>query len=132
MIINGFNEKTLAEKTGIALSCISLYTRGLQAPYLQALVKLADCFNCPIDYLLGRADSYSAKKFESCPPFAQRFNELLKSCNCATFASFKDTGISKSSFYEWKRGKSLPTLDNLIILAEYFNCSVDYLLGRES
>lgn len=41
-----------------------------------------------------------------------------------------ETGISTGNISDWKKGRSMPTAQKLDILAEYFNCSVDYLLGR--
>ena len=51
---------------------------------------------------------------------------------CAFYKIYNEGGISKSSYYEWKRGKSLPTVENLIKLANVLNCSVDFVLGREN
>lgn len=41
-----------------------------------------------------------------------------------------ETGISTGNLSDWKKGRSMPTSAKLTILADYFNCSVDYLLGR--
>ncbi len=41
-----------------------------------------------------------------------------------------DTGISTGNISDWKSGRSMPTATKLIILADYLNCSIDYLLGR--
>lgn len=132
MTLNELNEKSLAEKSGIPLSCISVYARGKQAPYVDTIIKLADYFNCSVDYLLGRTDELKRKPCSNCIPFVKRFNELLIKNNCTSYKSFEQTEIKKSSFYAWKCGESLPTLDNLVELADYFNCSVEYLLGREN
>lgn len=40
------------------------------------------------------------------------------------------TGISTGNISDWKKGKSRPTAEALVLIANYFNCSVDYLLGR--
>lgn len=37
-------------------------------------------------------------------------------------------GIGRNSLYSWK--KNIPKGSNLIMVADYFNVSVDYLLGR--
>jgi transcriptional regulator with XRE-family HTH domain len=29
------------------------------------------------------------------------------------------------AIYKWYRGESMPTIDNLILLSELFNCSID-------
>lgn len=40
----------------------------------------------------------------------------------------KELGISSASFTKWKNG-SIPTVDALIKLSEYFNVSIDYLVS---
>ena len=40
------------------------------------------------------------------------------------------TGISSGNISDWKSGWSRPTAEALVLIADYFNCSVDYLLGR--
>lgn len=40
------------------------------------------------------------------------------------------TGISTGNISDWKSGRSMPTASKLIILADYLDCSIDYLLGR--
>lgn len=43
----------------------------------------------------------------------------------------KDTGIPQSVFTEWKRKPSSRIQSiNLVLIADYLGCSVDYLLGR--
>lgn len=39
-----------------------------------------------------------------------------------------DTGISKSTFSEWKSGRSNPKADKLKILADYFGVPIEYFL----
>ena len=41
-----------------------------------------------------------------------------------------DTGISTGNISDWKRGRSMPTANKLVILADYLGCSIDYLVGR--
>ena len=41
-----------------------------------------------------------------------------------------DNDISQESISKYETGSSFPSKDILIKLANYFNCSVDYLLGR--
>lgn len=41
-----------------------------------------------------------------------------------------DTGISQSTLSKYESGEQLPTGENLIILADYYNTSVDFLLDR--
>lgn len=39
-----------------------------------------------------------------------------------------DTGINQSVISKYEKGELLPTAENLIILAKYYNTSTDYLL----
>lgn len=44
----------------------------------------------------------------------------------------KETGITKSTFSDWKNGRSKPKQDKLQKIADYFGVSVDYLMtGKE-
>lgn len=40
-----------------------------------------------------------------------------------------DLELSQELISQYELGKSLPTIENLVKLANYFNCSTDYLLG---
>ena len=40
----------------------------------------------------------------------------------------KDTGIPRSTFSEWKSGRSKPKVEKLKILADYFGVNVGYFL----
>lgn len=39
-----------------------------------------------------------------------------------------DTGISQSTLSKYETGELLPTTDNLMILANYYKTSLDYLM----
>ena len=39
-------------------------------------------------------------------------------------------GISVMAYYRYERGERQPTTDILIAIAEYFDVSLDYLVGR--
>lgn len=37
-----------------------------------------------------------------------------------------DTGITKSTFTDWKTGRSVPKFEKLLVLAKYFDVPVEY------
>lgn len=39
-------------------------------------------------------------------------------------------GLSKSVISKYERGERQPTLKQLIVIADFFDCSVDYLVGE--
>ena len=40
-------------------------------------------------------------------------------------------GVGAYTISKWERGKFVPDIESLIALANYFECSIDYLVGRE-
>ncbi len=62
--------------------------------------------------------------------FTEQFREILQRRNITGYRIAKDTGISQGLMAEYNRGEKLPTINNLIKIADYLDCSVDYLLGR--
>ena len=39
-----------------------------------------------------------------------------------------ETGISQSTLSKYERGDMLPTTENLLLLAKFYNTSIDYLM----
>lgn len=39
-----------------------------------------------------------------------------------------DTGISQSTLSKYESGDAVPTADNLLVLAKYYNTSIDFLM----
>lgn len=52
----GISIRQLADETGIPQTTINNYCRGLIDPTLENIVKIADYFAVPVDYLVGRID----------------------------------------------------------------------------
>lgn len=60
------------------------------------------------------------------------FERLLISHKTTVYKVSKATGISASTFTDWKQGRSTPKADKLAKIADYFSMSLDELLGTES
>jgi len=65
-----------------------------------------------------------------------RFEALLEREGTTVYKVAKATGISNSTFTDWKNGRSKPKADKLKLIADYFGVSLDALLdidgGRRS
>ncbi len=61
----------------------------------------------------------------------QRFSELLRQKNITVYRISKDTGISASTFTDWKNGRSVPKADKMMRIADYFGVGLDVLLGAD-
>ena len=62
--------------------------------------------------------------------FTKRFIEILNKKQVTAYKVAKETGISQGLVNEYKNGVKLPTIPNLIKIADYLGCSIDYLLER--
>lgn len=75
---------------------------------------------------IGQVPFLSSGKGSS---FSERLKELIGNKSGRAFA--KDAGISYSTLHNYLTNTSLPTLDNLIALANYANVSVQWLATGE-
>ena len=57
----------------------------------------------------------------------ERYVELRNQKGVSDYRVAKDTGIPKSTFSDWKSGRSKPKIAKLKILAGYFDVAVDEL-----
>lgn len=57
------------------------------------------------------------------------FEKLLRSHGVTVYQVSKATGISASTFSDWKSGRSTPKADKLTRIADYFAVGLDELLG---
>jgi len=61
--------------------------------------------------------------------FWERLYGLCEKQGCKPNTVAKAIGLSNATATGWKQG-SIPSGEALIKLADYFDCSIDYLLGR--
>lgn len=63
--------------------------------------------------------------------FDKNLKELMQEQNLSQNKLAKETGLKQSVIARWLSNKQKPSADALIILALYFKCSIDYLVGLE-
>jgi transcriptional regulator with XRE-family HTH domain len=62
--------------------------------------------------------------------FYDKIEKLTKDNGLTAKQVTQDLHISKNSFTYWKKNGNIPKGDILEALAKYFNCSIDYLVGK--
>lgn len=62
--------------------------------------------------------------------FAENLKLLMKETNINQVKLAKEINISQSAISAWLLNKKEPSITSLWLLADYFNCSVDELIGR--
>ena len=60
----------------------------------------------------------------------EKYAELRDLKEITDYRVASDTGITKSTFTDWKTGRSKPKVDKLKILADYFGVSVEYFIKQ--
>ena len=132
MFEHNMTASNLAKQLGIPPSTITRYIKGDCLPSFRSFVALIEIFNCSADFLVGKTDSPNTEReYRQVQAFDKRFKELLKEYNFSQYALHKKTNFSYDNFNKWLKGTTAPYLDNLLKLADAFDCSIDYLLGRE-
>ncbi len=129
---SGQNYKTFAASLGLSASCVTEYISQKAMPTVSNLIKIADYLKRSTDFLLGREEDGKNLTFKVCPPFCERLKVLEENFDGSVKEIYENAGITKSRYFDWKNGKRVPTVENVIKLAEFFDCRVDYILGRES
>lgn len=56
--------------------------------------------------------------------------ELLTEKNITAKKLAEAIGASEGNVSDWKSGKAIPSAEKLILIADFFDVSLDYLLGR--
>lgn len=58
----------------------------------------------------------------------EKYVELRNKKGVTDYRVSEDTGITKSTFSDWKSNRSTPKIDKLKVLANYFDVSIEYFL----
>ena len=64
--------------------------------------------------------------------FKERLKALRNEKNVTQEQMAEETQLSQAGIAKWETGDRTPTMECLIILAKYFKCSIDYLVGLEN
>lgn len=117
-IAKDLTQEKLAALMNLPVARVHLIETGDSEPTASEIAEFAKIFNCPIDYLLGKIDTFNR--------FAQFRQE--KTMSQDEFAAY--LGVRVETLKEWENGTSVPSADLLQIICNTLNCSADYLLGK--
>lgn len=63
--------------------------------------------------------------------FEKRLREVRKSKKTTQKELAEQIGISQKSYSHWENGKTEPSFENLVKLADLLDVSLDWLFGRD-
>lgn len=61
----------------------------------------------------------------------ERYVRLRNKRKVTDYRVVAETGISRSTFTDWKTGRSKPKLDKLLKIVNYFGVSIEYFINDE-
>ena len=68
---------------------------------------------------------------ETVTKFQERFLECLQYADVKQVELAKAANVSKQCISDYKKGKSVPSIDTLYLICKFLDVSADYLLGLE-
>ena len=120
----------LSRKIGVIHTTLSGLISGKHSPNYKSFVRIMEYFDCSADYLLGLDEIHTEEKLFPPQPFSIRLREILKEKGISQEKLKRDLSISGSVIFKWISEKAKPNANSLVMLSKYFDCSVDYLIGR--
>lgn len=120
----------LSKKTGIIHTTLSGLLSKKHTPNYKSFISIMLYFDCSADYLLGLTEIHTEEKLYPPQPFNQNLRKILREKGVSQEKLKRDLSISGSVLFKWLKGIAQPSMHSLIELARYFDCSVDYLIGR--
>lgn len=140
---NEINQRQLSLQCKIPYTTINGWFVKNQRPTIDYIDKIAEFFNCTVDYLLGRENDFGILDNEN---IVKNKNILINNSNsqCYRIRELRTEkkitqqevanalGITYQAYAHYETGRRQPSPDQLILLADFFNVSVDYLLGRDN
>lgn len=133
----GLTQAEFGNIFGIVKSTVSLYESGKSCPNDQMKLKICNYFNVPLDFLIGISNvaEYQSEGFNkvmisdgSCH---SAFIDLIEIRHMTIDDVAKATGLEKEVLEYWCVNE-VPSVRQLVLVADCLNTSVDYLLGRSN
>lgn len=119
---------------------------GKSKPSAEDIMTLAKYFNVSSDYILGLANenfdspvkleepedenTVKERNFMQNKQTSDIIKNFCKKRNISITQLLNSCNLTKSFIYDLERRNTCPSTDKLERIADYFDCSIDYLIGR--
>ncbi len=129
------SQQEVCSALNIEQSTLANYENGKRIPKIEILIKIAEYYQCSVDFLLGIEKSggkdfsdFQVDNSEFAFDFKTRVRDLLAEQKLSEDDFMKMTGFSKDEKDSYLYGNKLPTIEDLIKIAGVLSVSTDYLL----
>ncbi len=125
----GIDQKVLAIDLNVSQPTISDWENGRKTPSVENLVRLADYFSVPLDYLLGRIDQKEIPAPTSDAMIGDQIRHYRKSQKVSQKDLASQLFVSQQAVGKWERNEATPNPEAIVKLAQIFGITTDELLG---
>ena len=130
MLEHNIDSNQLAGKLGVTRKSVDNWKNNRTDLGLSYLMKLCNYFNCSLEYLCGKTETNVKPKSFTLDNFGSQVRKVMKARNITTYKLENVTKFDGKYFNVWDKCSD-PKLSTLIELANYFECSLDELVGLE-
>lgn len=129
-----YSQEYISKLLGCSRSNYAMYESGEININIKQLVKLADLYRTSVDYLLGLSNVRFVKN-EVCTFEKETLTNHIRNLRIEkkvsqSFLASNVLKCTQSSYSQYESGKRNMNVDVIIILAEFYKVSVDFLIGR--
>lgn len=124
------SQAELAKILNVSSSTVAMWETGKRSIKNIDLKSIADFFNVSTDYLLGR--NIENTTFQAKLVLSKRLSELRKRKKLTQQRLAEKIGITRDTLSNYETGRREPDYNTLILFADFFHVSTDYLLGKEN
>ncbi|MHC1749432.1 MAG: helix-turn-helix domain-containing protein [Cellulosilyticaceae bacterium] len=135
----GLSQKDLAFKLNLSPSTLNGYITGYRTPDILTLKRIAEELRVPSSYFLDDSDEinetnedYSIFSETNFNVLGSRIKELRKQYGFSQLEFAKKLNVSNTTLSMYEAGKRIPSDEIMHKIADCFNVTIDYLLGRTS
>lgn len=126
----GCSKKEFALRVGVSEPVITRATLDGIIPTVPILVKIADSLKVSLEYLICRTENEKINLSKFPTTFHIRLERLTNKAHVNYGQIAQKMRFPRTYFYEWQKKKTFPCVDYLVDIADYFEVSIDYLMGR--
>lgn len=133
---NNLTQIALADLCGISRQTINNYESGIREPNLEVLNELSHLLNVSVDWLLGNDSSLSFSNNPTCfkerSVFCQRLISVRERKGETQAQVAAKLELSQGVYVNLESEKIVPDIVLVNKIAQYFDISIDWLLGKDT
>lgn len=128
-----YTQQEVADMLGVKRGTYASWECGNDIISTKQIYNLANIYNVSIDYIVNLNDkniSILNKNNLDLDKIGLRLKEIRKKTKLSQLNFATSISINQSTWWGYENGKTLITLPTLIALAQKYNYSIDWILGR--